>query len=286
MGPTEAALPSKGARIEYKFDGEFEPGLVQKRSSGKYYFTVLFDTGDRLVVKCTPKTLGDCWRYEPLRSGSEVAYRFDDQFWSGTVISRDHKHENWWLVNFKHWHGGKVSVRMPPQEIGNVWHFATCVKARGDRLVWTQCLRCGKWRRLEEGMGEWPSATFYCEMNTWDERFNACEKEQEDGAESDEEEPKKKTISKAAREAAERQALAAREEARQLHEKREQERLHTEDAFFMKEVKPMFVTQSRSGRTVRMFKEIKPTPKPKQKAKRKDAPAAGTGRATTRSEAT
>eukprot|EP00937_MAST-01D_sp_MAST-1D-sp2_P004261 g4261.t1 len=234
-------------------DGVFEPGTVLKRCCGRYFFEVRFDSGDeRLQVKMLPRTLGDVWRYEPLKPGDEVAYRFGGIFYRGAVVSRDHHHEHWWIVRFKTFVGAgrrsKLSVRMAPGDVGNAWHQAACVENDGDRSAWVQCQRCGKWRRLEDGVPEWPRAVFECANNTWDERYASCDMPQEDGATDDDEEDEDKSE----RGGQKRGEAEQQQPVRKTEQESLKERKGTEDAFFTKPASADVTTvKTRSGRVVR-----------------------------------
>lgn len=229
--PEMAVLPRAGVRILYQIEeGKFEGGKVLKRASGLYFFEVQFDFGQRLQVKIQPKTLGEVWKYEPLKRGDKIAYKFNGTFFEGTIYSKHGKWKDWWVVAFRNL--SKLSVQCNYENIGQAWHLAGCVKAKGDQMAWTQCVRCNKWRKLPDGIEEWPDATFFCEMNHWDKRFDACAKEQERGsndsdAEDFEDEP----------------ALPARK-ARTLDE-----RHGTEEAFFMN-TKVEVIGTTRSGRQI------------------------------------
>ena len=230
--PEMAVLPRAGVRILYQIEeGKFEGGKVLKRASGLYFFEVQFDFGQRLQVKIQPKTLGEVWKYEPLKRGDKIAYKFNGTYFEGTIYSKHGKWKDWWVVDFRNL--SKLSVQCNYENIGQAWHLAGCVKAKGDQMAWTQCVRCNKWRKLPDGIEEWPDATFFCEMNHWDKRFNACAKEQERGsndsdAEDVEDEP----------------ALPARK-SRTLDE-----RHGTEEAFFMKNTKVEVIGTTRSGRQI------------------------------------
>jgi hypothetical protein len=46
----------------------------------------------------------------------------------------------------------------------------------GDGVAWVQCDLCDKWRVLPQNMREWPLEIFECPANSWDRRFDSCEK--------------------------------------------------------------------------------------------------------------
>ena len=73
-------------------------------------------------------------------------------------------------------------MHMPVCDVGKTWHHASCKPADGDRSAWVQCQRCAKWRRLEDGVPEWPNSVFKCHMVTWDDRHDSCEKAEEGGS--------------------------------------------------------------------------------------------------------
>ena len=52
-------------------------------------------------------------------------------------------------------------------------------ESEDQEKAWAQCGRCEKWRRLKEGQADW-KGDFFCKMNTWDSRYNHCDKAEQD----------------------------------------------------------------------------------------------------------